>query len=132
MNPPAHVGRLGRLKLEGMTASATFSKPEHFNVLRRLLRFNSDFADASEQLDRVEHELERAHRVKLPVPEELFQMPNRSLCLCWPELTLFCEKTTILWRVARAGEPQAQTHPETNGVPAMLLQALAFLARLQT
>jgi len=123
-----------RGKLEGLTASARFRCRGDFVTLWRLLRENQSFAGAAEQIDRIAAELLRVHGVELPVPTDLFQNGDCTLCLCWGEgdasLSLFCHRTTILWRAGGIGDPQVQQHPEVRGIPADLLNALVMRARM--
>lgn len=119
-----------RGKLEGMRATARFKNLENYRALVKLLEANHHFQFAVEQLDRVSAAYKRRHGVTLPKPEELFQNPNCTICVCWPDLAVFCARDFVAWRVGGVGEPITRMHPEVNGVPDELVAAIHIATRL--
>lgn len=109
------------------TAAAEYvpRHPQGFANFRAALRGASDWGQASENLDRIEHALTARHQAKLPLPRKVMQNDDRSLTVFWRGFSVRCFVDKI---VCLAGGSAGVI---SAGVPNHVLDMLAFQAKLE-
>lgn len=97
----------------------------------QLAETNTHFNGAAEMLERIEAALKLTTGFELPFPNQFDQNGNMTLSLVWDDLSLIVNHQTIMWRIARTGEPRHVNDAATAGVPLQLIDALAGICRLR-
>lgn len=116
-----------RVRLNGVQRSVCKPRSARdVELVRAGLRQNSDYAHASEQLDRLESELRRRWQHGFPLPQDLVQEADRSVWMSWGNgLTVRAFPTFLGYCVGgAAGEVK-------KGITTTLLDALHMASRIQ-